>query len=202
MSPRPKRNRKVIHPPGFRGFKPYGCPESKDNEIKLLLEEFEAIRLADYKKLPQVEAAEKMGVSRPTFSRIYEIARGKIAKAFMEVSPIIIEGGNIDADEAWYHCMNCHTIFRISIAEKRQIPCPVCGETIVEQINTPEQADAKKKLPPDESRCICPKCEFETAHIPGEPCRSKFCPHCNISLIRENSPHHQQLKRKIRNIKK
>lgn len=202
MSPRPKRTRKVIHPPSFRGFKPFGCPETKGREIKLLLEEYEAIKLADYEKLSQTEAAKRMDVSRPTFSRIYESARGKIARAFMEANSIIIEGGNVNTPEDWLHCQNCHTIFKLTDPENQKTICPVCGHSETDKINTPESIAATKEMPPDEHQCICPKCNFSVAHIPGEPCRSKYCPHCGISMIRENSPHHQQLKRKLKNIQK
>lgn len=201
MSPRPKRVRKVIHPPGFRGFKPFGCPDPMDNEIKLLLEEFEAIKLADYEKLSQAEAAEKMNVSRPTFSRIYESARNKIASAFMEAATIVIEGGNIETKEDWFHCVNCHTIFRIADFINQDSICPVCGNAGTEKINTPESVSISKNQHHDDARCICPKCEYSIQHVPGEPCRTKYCPHCHISLIRENSTHHKELKRKIRNNK-
>lgn len=197
MSPRPKRSRKVMHPPGFRGFNPFGCPNSKGQEVKLLLEEYEAIKLADYEKLSQERAAEKMGVSRPTFSRIYESARGKIARAFMEVLPILIEGGNIEAGEDWMHCPTCHTIFKITDTEKQSTKCPVCQSEKTEKINTPESAAVESFPDFDGSRCICPKCNFALAHQPGQPCRSKYCPTCGISMIRENSPHHKQLKRKL-----
>ena len=201
MSPRPKRTRKIIHPPGFRGYKPFGCPESKGHDVKLLLEEFEAVKLADYEKLTQAEAAKKMEVSRPTFSRIYESARGKIAKAFMEASSIIVEGGNVESDVAWFHCISCHTIFRINNHEIQHTACPVCGDPGIEQTNTPEATASENKPHADESVCICPKCDYAKEHIPGEPCRTKFCPNCNISLIRKNSPHHKQMLKKIRNYK-
>lgn len=197
MSPRPKRTRKVLHPPGFRGFKPFGCPEPKDNEVKLLLEEYEAVKLADYQNLTQVEAAGKMGISRPTFSRIYESARKKIARAFMEVTSIVIEGGNTETGEDWLHCPKCHTIFRITDPEKQSRACPVCNYPDTEKINTPETDVVPDKNIHDDGRCICPKCDYSAPHVPGEPCRSKYCPNCGISMIRENSYHHKQLKRKL-----
>lgn len=200
MSPRPKRIRNVIDPPGFRGFNPFGCPKPKGNEVKLLLEEYEAIRLADHQKLSQVEAAKLMGVSRPTFSRIYDSARGKIAKAFIEVTSIVIEGGNINQGEDWLHCTHCHTIFRITDPEKQSNSCPVCGKPDTEKINTPETISTDTS-PIEKGRCICPKCSFSMVHIPGKPCRNNYCPQCKVSMIRENSPHHKQLKQKLKNIK-
>jgi len=202
MSPRPKRTRKVLHPPGFRGFKPFGCPDASGKEVKLLLEEYEAIKLADYEKCSQVEAGRQMGVSRPTFSRIYESARSKIARAFAEVSTIVIEGGNIETGEDWLHCADCHTVFKIAKPTGQVSVCPVCHSVNTLKINTPETVDIAKELTTDEVSCICPKCDFSFPHIPGQPCRDKYCPACGVSMIRENSTYHKQLKRKIKNIQK
>jgi len=58
------------------------------------VEELESIRLKDYQRLSQEEAAEKMGVSQPTFHRIVSEAHRKIAEAFVEGKAIRIEGGN------------------------------------------------------------------------------------------------------------
>jgi len=200
MSPRPKLTRKVLEPPGFRGFKPFGCPTVSEGEIKLLLEEYEAIKLADYEKLSQAEAAVKMEVSRPTFSRIYESARHKISKAFLEIKPIVIEGGNIEPGEDWIHCNDCQTIFKTNNQRGSNINCPVCQSKNTDKINTPESVNIAKDEVTEDSCCICPKCNYSILHIPGQPCRSKYCPNCEVSLIRENSFHHKQLRRKLKNI--
>ena len=203
MSPRPKRSRKMIHPPGFRGFHPFGCPEPKEEPVRLLLEEYEAVKLADYQDLNHAEAAQIMDVSRPTFSRIYDSARKKIAQAFMEVRSIQIEGGNVESGDDWYHCTDCHTIFRLARSSSQTEACPVCRSEKVEQINTPELPETAKlksmDTAPGEVNCICPKCGFRQPHVPGQPCRSRYCPHCDVSLIRENSPHHRQLIKKLKN---
>jgi predicted DNA-binding protein (UPF0251 family)/predicted Fe-Mo cluster-binding NifX family protein len=65
-----------------------------NSKIVVLFEEYEALRLADYMGLKHDEAAQKMNVSRPTFARIYESVRKKIAKAFVESRPIHFEVGN------------------------------------------------------------------------------------------------------------
>jgi len=199
MSPRPKLIRKVLDPPGFRGFKPFGCPEALGDEIKLLLEEYEAIKLADYEKLSQVDAAKKMEISRPTFSRIYESARHKISTAFLEVKSIVIEGGNIEPGEDWLHCNDCHTIFKVNNLKVQSVNCPVCKSSNTDKINTPESIHITKDKVSEDIFCICPKCNYSLPHIPGQPCRSKYCPNCEVSLIRENSSHHKQLKRKLKN---
>ena len=72
--PRPKPIRRVINPPHFKGFRPMG-PAVNCAPVILNYEEYEAIRLNDFELLGQVEAAGIMGVSRPTYTRIYESAR-------------------------------------------------------------------------------------------------------------------------------
>lgn len=57
------------------------------------MDEFEAIRLADWERLKQEEAAKRMKISRPTFSRIISSARGKVGDALVNIKAIKIEGG-------------------------------------------------------------------------------------------------------------
>ena len=59
------------------------------------MDEFEAIRLLDYEGLDQESAALRMGVSRPTVTRVYASARRKIAEALTEGKAISIEGGPV-----------------------------------------------------------------------------------------------------------
>ena len=59
----------------------------------LTLDEFEAVRLADLEGLKQVDAAKKLKISRPTFSRIVSSARNKIADGLVNIKAIRIEGG-------------------------------------------------------------------------------------------------------------
>ena len=97
--PRPKKNRKISHPPLMQGFKPFGIPRNRLGAVTLLYDEYEAIRLLDYEGLNQDQAAERMNVSRPTRTRIYEQARKIIAQALVEGQMINIEGGNVLFDK-------------------------------------------------------------------------------------------------------
>jgi len=108
--PRPKQCRKIGSPPLMIGFKPFGVPRSEIEEIVLQYDEYEAIRLLDYEGMLQEQAAEKMNVSRPTLTRIYENARKTIAKAFVEGKMIVIEGGKVDFGHEWYRCRKCHKL--------------------------------------------------------------------------------------------
>jgi len=90
---RPKKTRWIKHEPGERCFKPLCRPLSKLENVYLTLDEFEAVRLACLEGLKQIDAAKKMKVSRPTFSRIETSAHKKIADALVNVKAIKIEGG-------------------------------------------------------------------------------------------------------------
>ncbi len=64
-------------------------------EVVVTLDEFEAIRLADFEGLYQEEAAARMKISRPTFSRVVESARRKVADALIHGKALRIEGGPV-----------------------------------------------------------------------------------------------------------
>lgn len=57
---------------------------SELEEIRLEADEMESLRLADYEGLYHEQASKKMGVSRPTFGRILESARKKVASALVK----------------------------------------------------------------------------------------------------------------------
>ncbi|MCM8784583.1 MAG: DUF134 domain-containing protein [Candidatus Omnitrophica bacterium] len=90
---RPKRIRWIKYGPTERCFKPLCKPLSKLENVYLTLDEFEAVRLACLEGLKQVDAAKRMKISRPTFSRIITSAHKKIADALVNVKAIRIEGG-------------------------------------------------------------------------------------------------------------
>ena len=124
--------------PTVSGFKPYGenSSSTKKESVFLLYEEYEALRLNDYEKLCHSESAEIMGVSRPTFTRIYMRARQKIATAFIEGRRIIIEGGKVKLDGEWFVCQNCKAIFSAEEGEPGQ--CALCGSNKVSPYELPE----------------------------------------------------------------
>jgi predicted DNA-binding protein (UPF0251 family) len=75
-------------------FKPCGARKNGLEEIVLEADELEALRLIDYEGLYQQECAEKMGISRTTFSRTIESARKKITDALLNGKSIIINTNN------------------------------------------------------------------------------------------------------------
>jgi len=131
--PRRRRLRKVVAPPGFKGYKPYGNHKRKNGFVELLYEEYEAIKLADYNLMNHQEASEIMGVSRPTFARIYESARRKIAKALVETKEIKTIYGNAWMDKNWHLCLDCNARFNIPVSAISN-HCPVCRSDHIELI--------------------------------------------------------------------
>ena len=111
--PRRKRMRRVVAPPGFRGYKPYGNRSERKEHVDLLYEEYESIKLADYDLMNHQEASQLMGVSRATFARVYESARRKIARALVETREIRSVFGNAALDESWRICGECNARFNI-----------------------------------------------------------------------------------------
>ena len=43
--------------------------------------------------------------------------------------------------------------------------------------------------------CICPKCEYKIPHQRGTPCQEEKCPRCGTKMLREDSEHHELLKK-------
>jgi uncharacterized protein len=120
---RTKKNRLIQMAPNFSGFIPQGVQCEVETEVLINFEEYEALNLCDYELLTQAEAAEMMNISRPTFTRIYESVRRKIAKAFVEGTRIRFEGGNVDV-ASWYKCEHCKITF--TLVDSSLKACPFC----------------------------------------------------------------------------
>jgi predicted DNA-binding protein (UPF0251 family) len=125
---RVKKERLVQKAPHYGGFKPLGLQSKSRTEVKINFEEYEALKLCDYELLTQAESAILMNISRPTFTRIYESARRKIAKALVEGSLIYFEGGKV-AFANWYKCSQCKITFTLDESADRK--CPLCKTTDV-----------------------------------------------------------------------
>lgn len=199
MSPRPKKQRRLNEPPFITGFVPENGDFNPEESITLFFEEYEALKLADYKGLSQLEASKILDVSRPTFTRIYDSARKKIAQALVEHKRLRIGGGNAVFNEKWYACNSCESVFKLFRTSTDTIVCPVCHSEDVVEIQEANFGFEQKRGMGGRGRhhkgdssgnCICPKCNYSVKHQVGIPCNSMLCPHCNIRLIRENSIHH------------
>ena len=104
---RPEKIRRGGCMAGGKAYKPIGRPVGTLEVEELQLDELEALRLADLEGLYQEAAAERMGVSRATFSRILSRARSAVARALIEERVLVIGEGPVVA------------------ASDRPFPCPV-----------------------------------------------------------------------------
>lgn len=129
---RTKKNRLIQMAPHFSGFTPQGVQSKSGTEVFINFEEYEALNLCDYELLTQAEAAKMMNISRPTFTRIYESVRRKIAKAFIEGSCIRFEGGNVDI-ASWYKCEHCKISFTLNDDSPKV--CPLCKNDLITENN-------------------------------------------------------------------
>ena len=130
----------------MEGYKPFGLPMRELESVVMSIEEYEALRLADYENLTHEEAAKKMNISRPTFTRLYDKARKNVAKAFVEGKAIVIRGGTFVAEEYWYRCNSCHETI-VSVTPEKS--CDRCkSEDIIrideQQENSPYNTGPEK----------------------------------------------------------
>lgn len=100
--------RRVTSVPQVTEFRPVDTRAADLEEVRLLVEEAEAIRLNDLEGLDQEECARRMSVSRSTFSRILDSARHKIADALLNGKGIRIEGGNYEMAVRRFRCVSGH----------------------------------------------------------------------------------------------
>ena len=129
--PRPFKNRKVFNPPKMQGFKPFGIALCDSEDVVIQFDEYESLKLLNYDNLSQDEAAEKMNVSRPTLTRIYNSALKKLTQAFVEGKTIFIHGGNIEFDKDWYKCKKC---FRLIEGLENHTKCTGCKRFGTEEL--------------------------------------------------------------------
>ena len=134
---RPRKYRRVENVPDITYFKPAGAPLRELNEVRLSIEEAEAIRLKDLEGLEQEEGATKMNISRPTFQRVLASARRKIADVLLNGKAIRIEGGNFKMTWRRFRCHRGHEWELDKPAGEPPELCPVCRVPDVEPVTSP-----------------------------------------------------------------
>ena len=147
--PRPVKVRRVRCSPEANYFKPRGVPVAVLEEVVLLKDEVEAIRLADLDELYQQEAADNMNVSRQTFGNIIRSAHHKIADALVNGKALRIEGGVVIMEERQFQCQNCNHQWTVPFGTGRPANCPQCQENVPEHFevcwNCGQELDAGDK---------------------------------------------------------
>lgn len=78
---------------GYSGtiYKPVGIPMTELLSITIYRDELESMRLCDLEDLSQVDAGNKMGISRGTVQRLLTSARKKVVRAIVERKALNIE---------------------------------------------------------------------------------------------------------------
>ena len=128
--PRRRRFRWVSHLPPFNEF---GPPNSSQPTVNLTLEELEALRLSDYLQLDQIECAERMGISQPTFHRILSSAHYKVADALSNGKRIVISSGHAQVNQgslSHYKCPKCGYEWDYPQSLGKPKKCPQCGVSL------------------------------------------------------------------------
>ena len=131
---KPRKKRDVLYPPNVQYFKPQGIPMNNLDTVWVTVDEYEAIRLADYEKLKHKEASKKMNISRPTFTRLLESAHNKIGDAIVNGKAIRIEGGDFNFLGNSYQCRRCGYFWNIEKYESSDISCPNCNSVEIDNI--------------------------------------------------------------------
>ncbi|MBT4033777.1 MAG: DUF134 domain-containing protein [Candidatus Marinimicrobia bacterium] len=138
------RRRRIASPPRFGNFKPSGIPRISLKQVVITLDEYEAFRLADFEGYDHLEASVQMDISRPTFSRLIEKARSKVAHAIVEGLELVIEGGNIDFSQGMHRCLDCGDE-QLHALNKTVDDCPECGSEDMEDLTSKYLTSKKRK---------------------------------------------------------
>jgi len=137
---RPVKLRYVAQLPGTGFFRPVGIAANALQGVCLSVEEVESIRLKDLEGLEQEECAQRMHISRPTFHRIVESARRKLADALINGKAIQIEGGNFGLPQSRFRCNNDGHEWNVpfeALANRLPLSCPICASMNIQPMPLP-----------------------------------------------------------------
>lgn len=140
--PRPKKWRRVSFVPEATYFKPAGVPVQFLDEVRLSIEEAEALRLKEVQGLEPEECAGSMCISRPTFHRVLESARRKVAEVIVGAKALRIEGGAFLPATQPFRCIENGHQWEVPFQEMAAgvgLACPECSSTDVEPAYLPGQ---------------------------------------------------------------
>ncbi len=90
--PRPMRCRRIERLPVYRSFSPDDAAAAEN--VRMTVDEFEALRLLDDEGLTQEACAARMNIARTTVTAIYDSARKKVADALVNGKRLLITGGH------------------------------------------------------------------------------------------------------------
>jgi predicted DNA-binding protein (UPF0251 family) len=134
---RPQKDRRVAFNPAISYFKPRGIPMMQLEEVRLTVDEREAIRLSDLLGMSHEEAGHCMGVSRATFGRIIQNGRKAIADALINGKAINVAGGNyrIVNQTRIFKCKGCNHMWQEEKGTGRPRRCPKCKQIDLHRVS-------------------------------------------------------------------
>jgi len=91
---RKKKVRYIQKMPTVAVFSPRGRP-GRPNEIELKVDQYEALKLADFQGYDQLEGAQMMGISRSSFGRLLREGRKIVIDALVNGKIIRIRIGDV-----------------------------------------------------------------------------------------------------------
>lgn len=147
---RPTKWRRVASIPGATYFKPAGVPARALEDVALTVEEAEAIRLKDLEGLEQEQCAESMHISRPTFQRVLQSARRKVADVLVNSKALRIQGGNFALPRQPFQCRRDGHVWTVpfgALVAGPPLACPRCESPRVFPVVPPERAAADRGRP-------------------------------------------------------
>ena len=109
-------------------------------EVCLSVEETESVRLKDLEGLEQEECAQRMHISRPTFHRILESARRKVADSLTNGKAIRIDGGNFGMAISRFQCQELGHEWDVpfeTMTTNPPVACPQCHSLNIQPVYPP-----------------------------------------------------------------
>ncbi|HXK82077.1 MAG TPA: DUF134 domain-containing protein [Bacteroidales bacterium] len=171
MTPRIKKNRIIRGVPIAHSYKPVGIPVADTQKVELGADEFESFRLVDYEHQSHEQASVQMGVSRPTFTRMYNSVRKKIALALVEGKTLVFLS-DVQLEQGRRRCGRCNGIYVSNNDNDENCPDCVEEEDFVD--------DSVRK-------CECMRCGYEMTAKRGITCRQLNCPQCGSRMRKKNN---------------
>ena len=155
---RPRKIKQVNFEPDVTYFKPRAVPLNQLEEVDLTIDELETLRLSNLEKLSQADAADKMHIHQSTFQRTLARAREKVTDALVNGKAIKIHGGD----------------YKMPGGD---------GTGPMGQGRGRGRMGGQFAAGPG-GVCVCTKCNYETAHVRGQPCNQRKCPKCGSPMTR------------------
>lgn len=144
---RPRKWRQVSQAPPASYFAPAGVPLGALEDVRLNIEEVDALRLKHLQGLNQQQCAEAMHVSRATFQRVLNSAHRKVAEALSLGKALAIGSGNSALAQQPLKCIGhgheWSVPFEVLVPGRLPV-CPQCQGAAVMRVGPPDHAISRR----------------------------------------------------------